>query len=256
MNIFYSKSEGRANVPCDHPVSVPVDTALAVFRGLDSRGGFMGIELDERFCLQLAHTKHDKVRVELLDASIPAYDACDMEFEFVERLIKLAADGQDVFQIARATNDNWEHWDLARKTVSNSSHSLPPGSSAPSNLSENTKADRTVSPIEFTATEMGFTDGLGGASNSKSAAPYHYILFGKQVDPQHSWNSGIYFEFDSQRNGGVNHVVKVVLAKGEAHFSLRDGQTILVCRSEDDDSWQKFVKCVHEVFEELVEQKA
>ena len=109
---------------------------------------------------------------------------------------------------------------------------------------------------EFTATEMGFKDGLGGASNSKASAPYHYILFGKQVDPQHAWNSGIYFEFDNQRNGGVNRVAKVLLAESEAHFSLQDQHVILVRRAQDDDGWQKFVKGVHEVFGELVERAA
>ncbi|HVV71051.1 MAG TPA: hypothetical protein VHI52_06050 [Verrucomicrobiae bacterium] len=111
-------------------------------------------------------------------------------------------------------------------------------------------------PIEFTATEVGFKDGLGGASNSKSSTPYHYILFGKQVDPQHSGNSGLYFEFDSQGSGGVNRVTKIVLAQSEARFCLRDRETILVRRSEDDGGWQKFVEGVHEIFGELVEQAA
>jgi hypothetical protein len=108
-------------------------------------------------------------------------------------------------------------------------------------------------PIEFTATEMGFKDGLGGASNAASL-PYHYILFGKQVDSQHSWNSGLYFEFDSQRNGGVNQVTKVVLRQCEACFILGEGGTILVRRSGQDDDWQSFLEGVHEVFGELVEQ--
>lgn len=113
-----------------------------------------------------------------------------------------------------------------------------------------------VMPIEFTATEMGFKDGLGGASNSKASAPYHYILFGKQVDPQHSWNSGLYFEFDSQRNGAVNQVTKVVLGSGEARFVLGERETILVRRFEDDNEWQSFVEGVHEVFGEHVERAA
>jgi len=111
-------------------------------------------------------------------------------------------------------------------------------------------------PIEFTATETEFKDGLGGASNSKASGAYHYILFGKQVDPQHSWNSGLYFEFDSQRNGGVNRVTKVVLTQGEVRFSLGDREAILVRRSQDDKGWQKFAEGVHEVFGGLVERPA
>jgi hypothetical protein len=103
-----------------------------------------------------------------------------------------------------------------------------------------------VMPIEFTATQMGFKDGLGGASNSKSPAPYHYILFGKRVDPQHSWNSGLYFEFDSQRKGGVNRVKKVLLAQSEPvllwgtwrPFWLGARRT----RMGGKDSWRVFMR--------------
>jgi hypothetical protein len=110
--------------------------------------------------------------------------------------------------------------------------------------------------IEFDATEMGFNDGVGGASNAKSSAAYHYFLFGKQVDPQHSWNSGIYFEFDGQQNGGVNRVASVILAQDGAQLRLHTGDIISVRRTADDASWQKFIEGVDEVFEGLVERKA
>ena len=113
MNIFYGKSESRADVPSDAPVSASLDAALAVFRGLDPRSGFMGIVLDERFVLQMSHSKNGRARVELLDTSIPAFDACDTESEFAERLIRAAADGEDVFQIARASDYEWKHLDMA-----------------------------------------------------------------------------------------------------------------------------------------------
>ena len=113
MNIFYGKSEGREDVPGDNPVLASLDTALAVFRGLEPHSGFMGIPLDERFVIQMAHRKHGRVRIELLDTSIPAFDACDAEFEFAESLIRAAAVGQDVFQIAHASSNEWEHLDMA-----------------------------------------------------------------------------------------------------------------------------------------------
>jgi hypothetical protein len=113
MNIFYGKSEGRVDVLADSAVPASLETALAVFRGLDSRSGFLGVALDERFVLQLAHKKHGRVRVELLDTSIPAFDAYDVDFEFAESLIQVAAEGRDVFQIARASTYVWEHLDMA-----------------------------------------------------------------------------------------------------------------------------------------------
>ena len=113
MNIFYGKSEGRADVAGDAPVAASLDTALAVFRGLDPCHGFMGIPLDGRFVLQMAYRKTGRVRIELLDTSIPAFDACKVELEFAESLIRAAAEGHDVFQIARASSYEWEHLDMA-----------------------------------------------------------------------------------------------------------------------------------------------
>ena len=113
MNIYYGKSEGRSDVPANAPVPASLDTTLEIFRGLDPRSGFMGVALDERFVLQMAHRKQGRVRVELLDTSIPAFDACDAEFEFAEGLIRAAANGQDVFRIARQGIYDWEHLDMA-----------------------------------------------------------------------------------------------------------------------------------------------
>jgi len=113
MNIFYGSSEGRADVPGDSPTQASLDTTLAVFRGLDLRSGFLGIALDERFVLQFAPQKRGGVRVELLDTSGPAFDACLADPKFAESLIRAAAEGQDVFQIARASGYEWEHTDTA-----------------------------------------------------------------------------------------------------------------------------------------------
>ncbi len=53
------------------------------------------------------------VRVELLDTSRPAFDGCVADNQFAENLIRAAAEGQDVFHIARASVYQWEHTDLA-----------------------------------------------------------------------------------------------------------------------------------------------
>jgi hypothetical protein len=113
MNIFHGKSAGRADVPCDSPTQMSLDTALAVFRGLDPKSGFIGIVLDDRFTLQLFTQRQGGVRVELLDTSIPAFDACLADTQFAESLIQAAADGRDIFQIARTRDYEWEHLDMA-----------------------------------------------------------------------------------------------------------------------------------------------
>ena len=113
MNIFYGCSKGRADVPGDAPAQASLDTSLEVFRGLDPRSGFMGINLDERFVVQFAPQKRGGVRVELLDTSRPAFDACVADTQFAESLIRAIAEGHDVFQLARASNYEWEHTDMA-----------------------------------------------------------------------------------------------------------------------------------------------
>jgi hypothetical protein len=111
MNIFYGDSKGREDVPGDSPFQATLETALEVFRNLDPRSGFIGINLDERFVVQFAPQRAG-VRVELLDTSGPAFDACMADSRFAESLIRAAAEGRDVFQVARASNFEWEHTDL------------------------------------------------------------------------------------------------------------------------------------------------
>ncbi|MEW6307202.1 MAG: hypothetical protein AB1705_27430 [Verrucomicrobiota bacterium] len=114
MNIFYGNSCGKADVPGDCTTQASLETALEVFRGLDPQSGFMGIHLDERFVVQFAPKKHSRIRVELLDTARPAFDACVTDAEFAEELIQAAAEGRDVFQIARTSKHEWEHTDMGR----------------------------------------------------------------------------------------------------------------------------------------------
>ncbi len=101
--------------------------------------------------------------------------------------------------------------------------------------------------IEFAATEAGFEEGLGGASNACSTADYHYLLFGRQVDELSAENTGVYFEYDDQSNGTVDGVRRVVVEDGKVTFEL-DAETIVVgCRVEDG-SWDAFLRGIEEVF--------
>ncbi len=74
--------------------------------------GDIGVALDDRYHLQLLQERQG-VRVELLDSSIPAFDGCLADSAFAESLLRAAADGQDVFAVARASNYQWEHTSLA-----------------------------------------------------------------------------------------------------------------------------------------------
>ncbi len=112
MDIFYSDSVGRADVPGDAPTRASLEEALAVFRGLDRQVGFMGINLDEQYVLQFAPQGSGRTRVELLDTSGPELVGCTAAADFAEGLIRAAAEGGDVFQIARDSAYEWEHSDL------------------------------------------------------------------------------------------------------------------------------------------------
>ena len=113
MKVFYAKSIGRSDVAAESPAEVPFEIALEIFRGLDSRSGFLGVELEERFVLQMAHEKSGRVRVELLDTTIPAFDACEADCVFAESLSRAAAEEKDVFKLAHDAPHDWEHLDMS-----------------------------------------------------------------------------------------------------------------------------------------------
>jgi hypothetical protein len=112
MKIFYGNSASKRDISGDSPIEASLDTALSVFRGLDSRSGFMGIILDPQLTVQFAPQEQGGIRVELLDTLRLAFDACVADAAFAESLIRTVAVGQDVFLIARASTYEWEHTDL------------------------------------------------------------------------------------------------------------------------------------------------
>jgi hypothetical protein len=103
--------------------------------------------------------------------------------------------------------------------------------------------------MRFSATEAGFQDGLGGASNNRSKGASHYVLFGLQEDNQHSGNSGVYFEYDDQANGSVNGVEHVIVSNDMVEFLLADGTKIVVVRKMPEQDWASFLHGIDSVFE-------
>lgn len=113
MLVFYSKSEGKPDVPCESPVDLPVENVLEIFRKLNPRSGFLGINLKESFVLQMLPGKKG-IRIELLDSSIPAIDYFEgTEEALSEELIIAAGNGDDVFKIARQKLLAWKHLNLS-----------------------------------------------------------------------------------------------------------------------------------------------
>lgn len=108
--------------------------------------------------------------------------------------------------------------------------------------------------MEFIATESGFEDGMGGASNLAEGADYHYILFGRQTDDQYREYSGIYFEFDDQINGSVNCITKIVIGDGMVEF-VKSEMTIVVRNGLDESQWSEFLRGIYDVFGDDVVQK-
>ena len=109
MKIYYGSSGTRSDVSGDAPIEASLESTLDAFRELDPDEGFLGVILDPQFTLQFATHGEDAIRVELLDTSLPAFDGCIADRQFAESLIRAAAAGQDVFNIARASRYQWEH---------------------------------------------------------------------------------------------------------------------------------------------------
>ena len=112
MKIFYRDSHGHADASAEALVEVSLGTAFAVFRALDAKKGFMGIVLDERYCLQLYPRKGGEADVEILDTSIPSFDRCRADPAFAEELIRAAFENRDVHRLARSAHHSWEHVNL------------------------------------------------------------------------------------------------------------------------------------------------
>lgn len=106
--------------------------------------------------------------------------------------------------------------------------------------------------VEFTADEAGFKDGLGGAAGARGETGRHYVLFGTQTDAQHAWNSGAYFEFDSQINGRVNSVQSVSIGDRVVSFFLKNGARVVVKCKVRDEQWGEFTRGIDTVFPGMV----
>jgi hypothetical protein len=102
--------------------------------------------------------------------------------------------------------------------------------------------------MKFSATEAGFKDGRGGASNSTSAEKQHYVLFGTQQDVQHPENSGVYFEYDDQSNGAVNSVKAVSIGGKSVAFKLKGGKSIEVNCDVSAEQWAELKRAIRTVF--------
>lgn len=102
--------------------------------------------------------------------------------------------------------------------------------------------------MEFTATEAGFENGLGGASNQRGSGEPHYVLFGIQKDTQHAEQSGVYFEWDGEENGAVDAVRSVAITRERVIFTLADGRTIAVASAVSAEDWERFLEGVEKTF--------
>ena len=113
MKIFFKHSRGRLNVDSGSPIDESLAITLEIFRALEPKEGFLGVVLDERFILHILADRTGGARIELLDTSIPAFDLSVTEKSFAENLLRAAAEGRDVFALARNSSYKWEQTDLA-----------------------------------------------------------------------------------------------------------------------------------------------
>src|SRR6185369_138620 len=89
-------------------------------------------------------------------------------------------------------------------------------------------------PLDFVATECGFDNGLGGASNAAGTGPSHYVLFGRDGD-------GVYFEYDDQIHGRADQVKHISVYADRVVFGLDDEDKITVRKQMRDAPWNEFI---------------
>ena len=96
-------------------------------------------------------------------------------------------------------------------------------------------------PLDFAATESGFDEGMGGASNAAGTGEQHYVLFGKDGD-------GVYFEYDDQIHGGIDQVKQISIHPDRVLFTLRDDDTITVRKQMSDAQWDELIAGLQRTF--------
>lgn len=104
--------------------------------------------------------------------------------------------------------------------------------------------------MKFEATQLGFDNGMGGASNADYDGDLHYVLFGIEQDDELPEQSGVYFEYDDQINGGINKVQEVIIGNLSAEFLLKDGNSIAVDCRKCESQWDEFIVEIRKTFPE------
>jgi len=102
--------------------------------------------------------------------------------------------------------------------------------------------------MKFKATEIGFENGMGGASNSSCEDEYHYILFSIQNDDDNSENHGVYFEYDDQINGEIDQVQKIIIGLKYLEFSLGEDESIIIDCCGFTKQWDDLVSGIYSIF--------
>ncbi len=236
MKIYYSKIAGREDVSCDAPIEISPDELMGIFKAMETHG-FFGVDIGSQFSLQISKGKKT-VDFGILDKSARVIESAEGSAEKIGEILQTFDGGDGVLVLARAKLTNWFRIDLDPRKQ-DQTDSVPPAHEWMS---------KEVKIVIFEATEAGLQNGVAGASNSKETGNQHYLLFGKQEDPQHAWNSGMYFEFDGQQNGGVNIVQEVVISGGRVVFWLKNGSRVEVGSAMDAESWAVFLAAVRKSF--------
>jgi hypothetical protein len=236
MKIYYSKIAGKEDVSGDDPIEINPEELMGIFKAMGTHG-FFGVDIGSQLSLQISKRKKT-VEFGVLNKTTRVIDSAEGSAEEIGELLESFDGSEAVLKMARAKLTNWFRLDL-------DFDNLPKTTGAPP---EYEWMRKDVKNVVFEATEAGLQNGLAGASNSKDTGNQHYLLFGKQEDPQHSWNSGMYFEFDDQSNGGVNIVTGVVVQSGRIVFMLKSGSRVEVGSATDAASWESFIAAVRESF--------
>lgn len=110
MLIYYADAAGYPDADASSPSDVDLPTALSILGKLDPKTGFLGVELQPPYCLQLLPVAGNRARLELLDTSRASWDAAEVDLSLVRELIQAVAEGRDALALARTRVTSWEKW--------------------------------------------------------------------------------------------------------------------------------------------------
>lgn len=113
MKIFYSGYSRKEDVPSSSPVEASQDDASDILWNLDFKGCFLGIELKDKWVLQVMN-EEDYFFAEFLDRKNMDTISSNLGIEAVEKIMKEIYEGFEPMELIEKNPSNWMKGNLRK----------------------------------------------------------------------------------------------------------------------------------------------